>query len=135
MGNDVLINKIETIERCIKRIQEDYDEDPNNLKNFTIQDAILMNIQRACETSIDLAAYIIARKKLGVPQNSRDVFELLFQADLLDQKITERMKAMVGFRNVAVHDYQKINLSIVQQIIEKHLDDLKKFGQIILKLQ
>jgi uncharacterized protein YutE (UPF0331/DUF86 family) len=45
------------------------------------------------------------------------------------------MKAMIGFRDIAVHDYQDINLDIVQMIIEKHLDDYKKFAKQILSYE
>ena len=33
------------------------------------------------------------------------------------------MKVMVGFRNIAVHDYQEMNLVILQKIVEDHLKD------------
>jgi uncharacterized protein YutE (UPF0331/DUF86 family) len=133
MASDVVLNKVQVIERCIKRVLEVYDEKPGNLKNYTKQDSIILNIQRACEASIDLASHIVARNELGLPQNSRETFDLLFQAGILNKQMTERMKAMIGFRNIAVHDYQTLNLSIVQQIIEKHLDDFKEFCQMILK--
>ncbi len=75
--NNVILNKIETIERCINRINEVYKNNPENLKDYTKQDSIMLNIQRACEASIDLAMHIISRRKLGIPQNSRDAFDVL----------------------------------------------------------
>ena len=42
------------------------------------------------------------------------------------------MQAMVGFRNIAVHDYQEINLLILQKIIENHLVDFMQFTKTIL---
>jgi len=57
--NDVILNKISIIERCINRINEEYDNNPENLRNYTKQDSIILNIQRACEASIDLAIYMI----------------------------------------------------------------------------
>lgn len=59
MSNDVIINKIAVIERCIRRIHEEYDSNPENLKNYTKQDSIILNIQRACEASIDMAMHIV----------------------------------------------------------------------------
>ncbi|NNU91727.1 DUF86 domain-containing protein [Geobacillus sp. NFOSA3] len=79
MNNDVILNKISVIERCIKRINEEYDNNPKNLQNYTKQDSIILNIQRACEASIDIAMHIVAEKKLGIPQTSRDAFELLYK--------------------------------------------------------
>ncbi|GAX90213.1 type VII toxin-antitoxin system HepT family RNase toxin [Effusibacillus lacus] len=133
--NDVIANKIQTIGRCIKRIEEEYQGDPRNLENFTKQDAIILNIQRACEASIDLAMHLVSERNLGIPQNSRDAFDLLHRNKIIDQEMTTKMKAMVGFRNIAVHDYQAINLNIVRTIIEKHLEDFKRFADHVLKLQ
>ncbi len=53
---------------------------------------------------------------------------------MIDGDMAPRMKAMVGFRNIAVHDYQKIKLNIVREIIERHLEDLKKFVGAVLKI-
>lgn len=132
MGNDVIYNKIQIIERCIRRINEEYDNNPENLGNYTKQDSIILNIQRACEASIDLAMHIVSEKKLGIPQNSRDVFEVLESNGLIDKNTMKKLKAMVGFRNIAVHNYQAVNLGIVQEIIEKHLGDLKDFSEIVV---
>jgi uncharacterized protein YutE (UPF0331/DUF86 family) len=132
MSNDVILNKISVIERCIKRINEEYDNNPKNLQNYTKQDSIILNIQRACEASIDIAMHIVAEKKLGIPQTSRDAFELLYQNHVITESVMRKMKAMVGFRNIAVHDYQTLNLQIVQMIVEKHLDDFREYVKQVL---
>ena len=132
MNNDVILNKISVIERYIKRINEEYDNNPKNLQNYTKQDSIILNIQRACEASIDIAMHIVAEKKLGIPQTSRDAFELLYKNHIITESVMKKMKAMVGFRNIAVHDYQEINLQIVQMIVEKHLDDFREYAKQVL---
>lgn len=132
MKSEVIINKIATIERCIKRIQDVYENNLENLEDYTKQDSIILNIQRACEASIDLAMHIVASKKLGLPQSSREAFDLLVEANVINKDLSNNLKAMVGFRNIAVHDYQSVNLEIVQKIIEKHLSDFKLFTKEIL---
>ncbi|MED1865807.1 DUF86 domain-containing protein [Fictibacillus nanhaiensis] len=132
MKNDVILNKISIIERCLKRINEEYDNNPLNLENFTKQDSIILNIQRACEAAIDLGMHVVAEKKLGIPQTSRETFDLLQQNNIITLELCKGLKAMVGFRNIAVHDYQEVNLEIVQKIIEKHLIDFKIYTEQIL---
>jgi len=132
MKRDVILNKVAIIERCIKRVNDEYEGNPENLINFTKQDSIILNIQRVAEASIDLAMHIIAEKSLGIPQNSRDAFELLYDNGYITKDLNSRLKAMVGFRNVAVHDYQAINLGIVQKVIEIHLNDSKEFAACLL---
>ncbi len=134
MQNDVIMNKIQVIERCIQRIRAEYAGDPRNLDNLTKQDSIVLNIQRACEACIDLAMHLVSEKGLGIPQSSRDVFDILRKNGLLDEGIAGILMAMVGFRNIAVHDYQHLNLQIVQKIIDIHLDDLIGFAESVLKL-
>jgi uncharacterized protein YutE (UPF0331/DUF86 family) len=75
--NDVILNKVTIIERCIIRIHEVYAGNPQNLSDFTKQDSIILNIQRACEASIDIAMHIVSEKKLGVPKSSRYAFKLM----------------------------------------------------------
>ena len=132
--NDVILNKMTTIERCVKRIQEVYEGNPENLADFTKQDSIILNIQRACEASIDVAMHIVSERKLGVPKASRDAFKLLQEAGLIDANLAKTLMNMVGFRNIAVHDYQALQLDILQAIVEKHLNDFKDFTKVILKL-
>lgn len=133
--NDVILNKITTIERCVNRIHEVYEGNPENLKDFTKQDSIILNIQRACEASIDLAMHIVSERKLGVPKASREGFELLQEAHIIDSSLAKTLMNMVGFRNIAVHDYQALKVDILEAILDKHIDDFKQFTQIMLQLE
>ncbi|MFA6941901.1 MAG: DUF86 domain-containing protein [Clostridiaceae bacterium] len=69
--------------------------------------------------------------RLGIPQNSRDTFEVLNSNKIINDELTKKLKAMIGIRNIAVHNYQPINLEIVREIIEKHMLDLKEFSSRI----
>lgn len=132
--DDVILNKISIIENCLRRLQEEYKGHEDELEgNFTKQDSIILNLQRACEASIDLAARIIRIKKLGLPQTSREVFVLLENAHILSSETSRNLQAMVGFRNIAIHEYQKINLAIVKSILETNLFDFQDFIHSILK--
>ncbi len=121
MADDVVLNKAATIERCLRRVREEYAGNAAHLEDQTRQDAIVLNIQRACQAAIDLAMYHVRLHGLGLPQESRDAFRLLVEAGRLDADLGAEMERMVGFRNVAVHDYLALSLPIVQAIIERHL--------------
>lgn len=130
----VIINKCATIERCLKRVNEEY-RSVNDLfgVDYARQDSIILNLQRACESAIDLANYLVKKKKLGVPRDSRAVFDLLAEANIISNEIGGKMKKMVGFRNLAVHAYQNIEMKIVQKIIESSQSDFTSFTSQILK--
>jgi uncharacterized protein YutE (UPF0331/DUF86 family) len=135
MADDVLLNKAATIERCVARARDEFNADPQTFAtNFTRQDAAILNIQRACEAALDMGHHIIRRESLGLPQSSRDVFALLATAHWLEPELAESMKHMVGFRNIAVHEYQTLQLPITVNIIQSHLGEFLAFSrQMLLK--
>lgn len=133
MADDVLINKAAVIERCVARAREEYAADPASFAtNFTRQDAAILNIQRACEASLDMGQHLIRRERLGVPQSARDVFALLAQGGWIAPALADGLKRMVGFRNIAVHDYRALQLPITVSIIENHLDEFLSYSQVLL---
>ena len=134
MADDVVLNKAASIERCLVRIREEYAGDEKNLTaNQTKQDAIILNLQRACEASIDLAMYVISQRRLGIPQDSRDAFKILQTAGIIPPELAANLQRLVGFRNVAVHEYTRLNLDIVRSIILKNLDDFLLFSSTVVK--
>ncbi len=134
MADDVLLNKSATIERCVARAREEYDKNPQTFaQDFTRQDAAILNIQRACEAALDMGQYLIRRERLGVPQGARNVFELLARGGWISGELADALKRMVGFRNIAVHDYQELHLPVTVAIITHHLDELRVFTRMILK--
>ncbi len=134
MADDVLLNKAATIERSVARAREEYQHDPASFSsNYSRQDAAILNIQRACEAALDMGQHLIRRDRLGVPQSSRDVFELLARAGRISPELASQLKRMVGFRNIAVHDYTALQLPIVEAIISERLDDFLHYSSQLLR--
>lgn len=132
MRDDVILNKVSIIERCLKRVAAEYRDDADRLENLTVQDSVVLNLQRACEASIDLAMHVVAKRRLGVPQDARGSFDLLAENACIDRELAGRMKSMVGFRNIVVHDYQKVQLPIVVRILDERLGDFGELTSSIL---
>lgn len=136
MADDVLLNKAAIIERCLKRARSEYTGHEAELDtDQTRQDAIVLNLQRACEAAIDLAMHMVRVRRLGLPQESREAFTLLEQAKVLPGDLAARMRNMVGFRNIALHQYQQLSLPILRAILEKRLTDFDEFTHTLLTLK
>lgn len=132
--DDVLLGKAGIIERCLKRIEEEYVGHEDELAtNFTRQDALVLNLQRACEASIDAAMHLVRIHRLGIPTESRQAFEMLIKSGQLDGDLGRKLIAMIGFRNVAVHNYQELNLDILRGILADRLNDLRAFARLLLQ--
>ncbi|MDR9410335.1 MAG: DUF86 domain-containing protein [Balneolaceae bacterium] len=132
VDKDVLIAKVNSIQRCLKRIQEVTDLDPNTLENLDTREIFILNLQRAIQSSIDLAAHVIADEGLGVPNELREHFDLLEQAGVIKSEQSKKLRKMVGFRNIAVHEYQAIDIDILKSILKHHLKDIENYYVAVL---
>ncbi len=130
---DVMINKVQSIQRCIQRARDEYKQAGAAFAtDYTRQDAAILNVTRACEQAIDLASYVIKESRLGIPTSSADSFSLLAAGGVIDRDLTSRLIAMVGFRNVAVHQYEDLEPAIVETVIQSGLDDLLRFTDAVM---
>lgn len=124
--DDVSLNKAGIIERCIRRIHEEYAADPT-LSNCTHTDALTLNIERACQAAIDLAMHLVAEGRLGMPKNSADAFTLMRKAGIIPRELETHLRAMTGFRNVAIHEYRDLDKAILHVIAREGWKDLVQF--------
>ena len=133
--NDIVLNKKESIERSIKQIRVYYalQSEVAFEEDHMKQDAIAVNMQRACEQAIDMANHTIKVRKLGLPKESKESFRLLAQNSIIPDGLADKLEKMIGFRNTLVHEYQKLDIKLMIDVIENHLDDLLDFTNYILK--
>ncbi|HDQ13232.1 MAG TPA: DUF86 domain-containing protein [Sediminispirochaeta sp.] len=131
--NDLILNKIVSIQRCVKRARDEYAEaGADFLTDYTRQDAAILNLMRACEQAIDLANHLVKGKKLGVPTDSAESFELLAREGIVPPELASHLKKMIGFRNTVIHEYQTVNMEIVRTIITEDTADLIRFTELLL---
>ncbi len=130
--DEILINKKASIERCIRRIRDDYQDDFST--NYTKQDSVILNIERACQLAIDMGNRVVKLHSLGLPQSNRDTFLKLEKEGMLPLDLSKTMQSMAGFRNIAVHDYSSVNIEIIQNIVNNHLQDLLKFSELMIDI-
>ena len=130
--NEVLTQKVASLQRCVARAREARAEAGADFRtSHNLQDAALLNVIRACDTAIDLANMLIRRRRLGIPGESRESFAILARERAIPLDLGERLQKMIGFRNIAVHQYQDLDLSIVDAVIRDGLEDLLEFAEVI----
>lgn len=129
---DVVLAKIATIQKCLKRIKEVTHLNPHSLDDINKEDIFILNLQRAIQATIDLATHIIASEALGLCDSIKDNFTLLKNKGIINDQIMKKMESMTGFRNIAIHDYQVIDKNILKSILSMHLKDLEDYYTAIL---
>jgi uncharacterized protein YutE (UPF0331/DUF86 family) len=132
--NNILLGKAEIIERSLARVEGTYVRHASDIDtNIDAQDIIVLNLQRTCEAAIDMAMHLVRIRQLGLPKSSAEAFALLEQDGILDATTAERMKKMVGFRNVAVHDYRELDWAILKSIVTRDLQEIRNFSKHIIQ--
>lgn len=131
---DLVLAKVESLERCLTRIAEVRGEAGSALRAIDVQDITVLNLQRAVQAMIDLAAHVVASEGGGTPDSLGASFTLLARAGILDDDLADRMRRMTGFRNVAVHEYRPLDPVVLEAIVRERLGDLRAFAARIVEL-
>lgn len=135
MDRGVVLSKISSLSRCIDRIDEKRPGNVDILMNdLDLQDIISVNLERSIQICVDIASFIISEKGGDVPITMGDSFIKLAGLGIIDKALSVRLAKAVGFRNISVHEYRKIDWNIVYEIITKNIDDFRKFAEEILKI-
>jgi uncharacterized protein YutE (UPF0331/DUF86 family) len=132
---EALIPKLDSLARCILRIESKKPFDLARIQaDADLQDVISINLERAVQQCVDLCSICIAELGLTPPSTMNEGFETLARAGWITPEIAQSMQKAVGFRNIAVHEYEKIDWAIVHAICHKNLAELKTFGKAVANL-
>lgn len=129
MDRRVVDEKLESLRRCVERIRSRCPEDPSVLiSDPDLQDIVTLNLTRAVQICVDIAAVVISDSPLPAPDTMGAAFDALAELAIIDDDLASRMKAAVGVRNLAVHGYQSIDWKIVHRLCRENLDDFRRFA-------
>lgn len=134
MEHDVILAKLESLNRCVNRLKEKRPPALADLQNDADrQDIIAINLERAVQMCVDIGAHLISDAQERAPNTMADTFETLCRMKVLNEACAERLKRAVGFRNLAVHQYQAINWTRVHEIVWNGLDVFSEFARAVLE--
>jgi len=132
MARSVVEEKLESLRRCVERVGSRCPPKASTLSSDPdLQDILALNLTRAVQVSVDIAASLIASSSLPAPDTMGGAFDTLFELGAIDADLARRLKAAVGFRNIAVHSYRRIDWGIVHELCTTRLDDFRDFAAAI----
>jgi len=128
VDRDIVIAKIANIQKSLNRLKEKQGIDAADfLKNRDIQDVVLLNLQTAIQGCVDIASHIISDSGWNIPGSMAGLFDILCQKKAISEKTRDIMRPMVGFRNLIVHEYAELDMSMVYDIFYKKISDFNLF--------
>lgn len=128
--------KIAEMETYLKQIKEFSTISPAAYKkNWKTQRVVERTLQIMIELCIDIANHLISDKGMRLPTGYADTFMVLMENRVITKNLFRKMEKMAKFRNIIVHQYEKIDPAIVVSILRKNLNDFEKYKQAITKFQ
>ena len=128
VDSDLILAKSSSVKRHLNRVIEKRHTDLQTfLQDIDRQESILFNLQMAIQNCIDIAAHIVSEEGVGVPGSTNEMFYLLEENEYLNNELTEKMVKAVGFRNLIVHEYGKIDLEQVFEVAQEDIKDLNEY--------
>ena len=132
MDREVIEQKLESLRHCLQRIEAKCPADAQTLATDPdLQDIVALNLSRAVQVCVDIGAHLISGMDVPPPDTMGQTFDRLAQAGVLTAALAGSLKKAVGFRNIAVHNYEAINWHIVHSIAKNHLDDFSEFAKVV----
>ena len=128
--DDLLRKKLAFIETCVQELQD--LARPERIATDVREERFVEHtLQLAIQAALDAASHIVSDQRLGEPESNRELFALLAGRGWLDPALTDTLAAMAGFRNILVHGYQRVDLAVLNDILDHHLGDLLDFVESI----
>lgn len=109
MDREVVEQKLESLRRCLQRIETKCPKDVATLvADIDLQDNVSLSLSRAVQISVDIGAHLIVGMEVPPPDAMGQTFDVLAQQGVLSNELASNIKKAVGFRNIAVQDYESI---------------------------
>ena len=135
MDRVVIERKLESLRRCVERVRS---KRPATLADLLVdidtQDVLVLNLSRAVQLCVDIGVHVLSESGQTVPATMGDTFSGLAAAGLIDADLAARLRKSVGFRNIAVHNYEAIDWAIVLAVAQTSVQDFEDFARQVLRI-
>lgn len=133
IAGTIIERKLDALRHCLERVRRWCPERAEALVvNMDAQDIVSLNLTRAVQLCVDIGAQLLARSGGSAPQTMAQTFSQLALGGIIEPELAERMRRAVGFRNIAIHEYDEIDWHIVHAIATLHLTDFEDFARAVV---
>ena len=110
MKNEVILKKMTSLKHCLDRLEEKRPERWESfLGDYDLQDIVSVNLERAVQLTVDIGLQSLLETDIQPPESMGEVFSFLNREKIISEELAQNLKSAVGFRNIAVHEYEEID--------------------------
>ena len=135
VDRDLILRRLALLDTYLGQLAQDRGVDAAAYgADWRTQRIVERTLHLVIETYMDVADHIVADRRLRVPETGAESFEILAEAALLPMPLATALASMVGFRNILVHDYARIDAAIVLRVLRNDLADIERFRNAVQAL-
>lgn len=128
MDRVIIEEKTESLRLCLQRVQEKTPDNVESLQSdVDLQDILVLNLTRAVQLCVDIGSHLISGSDMPAPTSMGDTFVKLEELKIVSSATRQAMQQAVGFRNLAVDQYEAINWALVWEIATLRVADVNQF--------
>ncbi len=116
-----LDSAVRRLRRHASKSEDALRDDPDSLW------AVERGLQLCAQNALDIATHLAASAGRDAPDYASAI-DQLGALDILPRAFAARFRAIAGFRNVLVHGYLEVDLSLLHRVLRERLDDFVEFA-------
>lgn len=116
----------------LKRLKKETKGEKEFLTDFHYYGLAERYLQLSCQVIIDILNLIVIEEGIEKPESNQEIVSLLFNKKILSENLAKRLEGIVGFRNILVHEYGRIDRKRVYRYLKEKIDDFQIFTKDIL---
>lgn len=131
-----IFEKIENFDEYLnylKQLQAEAKDRKTFLSDFHLFGNTERYLHLCIQVIIDIGHLIIIDLELKKPESNYDAISIIFGKRIISEKLADKLTAMIGLRNILVHEYGKIDRERIYEVLKKQVEDLEEFKRQILK--
>lgn len=125
---EVVRRHLKDLEQSIVELQKLQGRSENDLrKDVAFCWSVEHGIQIAIQNVIDIGAHILSSDLKNEWNDYTEVIDKMGQHKMIPEEFSQKIRDFASLRNVIVHRYLEVNLSIIHNVLESHLDNFREF--------
>lgn len=133
VDRELIAIKLQELERYVSQLKKHRGIITDSLENdldkaWTIQHGLQISIQ----VVLDTGNHLLAAEGISVKEYA-EIFPQLAQLQVIPKDYAASVKGMAGLRNILVHEYSELDMDIIVDVVNNHLDDFSLFANYVIR--
>lgn len=128
MESGTMLERLKLLEKNVRQLLEFKGKVrlEDMLEDISREWALRYGLLESIQIIIDISCHIVAKYNLGNPSTYTECIDLLEKYGYLDKSVASKINAMVGLRNILVHEYVNIDSKRLYNLLDK-IGDIAEF--------